>query len=159
MTSQAEVQIALLTLISIIFRIIPVIKRTIISESPCIMGVVTAVSAMRFSSHAVRVKTVFPLSHFSDLLFTVFVIFVVVRAARIINIIPVLNNILRTTILLAFLPATPWPLFPTKDVIDIFVIGGSCGPVRDCGFSRRKLWSRWLIRDEGVTCSWRRRDC
>jgi hypothetical protein len=140
-------------------RRVPRIGHTVHFRSLCITRLVAAVSGGRSPSRTMRIETVFPLSYFSNLLLAVLVIFIIIRAARIIDVVPVLSEFFSCAILLALLSATAWSLFSTKELIDVFIIGGCCGPVCDCCLRRCWLWGGGLIRHSGLDF-WRWwRDC
>lgn len=52
-----------------------------------------------------------------------FVVFVIVRAGRVVNVIPVRYSDLRITILLPLLSPTTLPSLPSIESVDIIVVG------------------------------------
>lgn len=71
------------------------------------------------ASHPMRVQAILPVADLHDFLVTVSVFLVVVWSRRIINVVPVLNNV-RFTVLLAFLPATTLSFLALVSVVIIF---------------------------------------
>lgn len=135
------------------------INRTVLFQSRFPMRCVTAVSTGQSSPQAMRVKTVFPLSHLSDLLIAILVIFVVIWPARIVHIVPILNNLLHCPILLPLLSTTTWSLLCSHKIVHIFVIGRYRGPIRD-GRPRMSWLGSWrLIQDSCLAYCRRSRYC
>lgn len=80
------------------------------------------------SSHAMRVETIFPFSHFSYFFIAPLIFLVVVRPRRIIDVVPVGDHFRTLSILLPLFAATALPLFCSIEAIHILVICG-CSPV------------------------------
>lgn len=69
-----------------------------------------------------RVQTIFPVSHLSDLLIAILVVFVAIWTTRIVNVIPILSEGRRSRVFLALLSATTRPLFTDIVVIGVLII-------------------------------------
>ena len=68
------------------------------------------------------VKSIFPLSYFSDLFIAALVFLVAVRSRRIVDIVPVLWCVRLLLILLTFLSASPLTLLAAVESIDVVIV-------------------------------------
>lgn len=71
-----------------------------------------------------------------------FIVFVVVGPARIVDVIPMLGEESGFFILLALLPPTPLSLLALVEIIHIFIIRCGGDPIRECGFVCNGLQGR-----------------
>lgn len=69
------------------------------------------------------IQTVFPLSNFGYLLIAVLVFIVVIRPRWIVDIVPILKELLRFSVLLPLLPSATLPFLASVESIDIVVLG------------------------------------
>ena len=72
-------------------------------------------------SHAMPIQEIFPFPHFADLLLAMLVFFIIVRPARVIDVVPILRHWSSFLVLLALLP-TPASALLSVEVVDVLVI-------------------------------------
>lgn len=70
------------------------------------------------------IQTILPLSNFGYLLVAVLVFIVVIRPRWIVDVIPILEELLRFSVLLPLLPSTTLPFLASVESVDIVVLVG-----------------------------------
>jgi hypothetical protein len=101
----------------------------------------------------VPVEKILPVSNLTDLLLTVFVLFVVVRSARIIDVVPMLRNHSGFFVLLALLPSASLSLLTLIEVVHVLIVRGGRNPISESGLGcdgLRRRFNRGILSRVGA---------